>query len=239
MRRKSAKMKKILLGITLCVLILFPLSVQAIPELIALPVGGTYQINPLEEIDPWMEYVIDDFVVTETDSSGVMGGESQFTVIIGANSVNQWDPALQVYLYTNLPNGDQCKFDEMDFLSVEHEKKFSAYHFLGETGIYHRVDLGSVDTNPSKWVEITDPAFEAGIWYEYTASYSGPTYWPPETAYLFAVAETIDKKGNPVYTAAPKTSSTTVVPEPTSMALLGFGLLCMAGFKKRKKEKEV
>ncbi len=201
--------------------------------------------------DPTGQEYVDVFALNDVslypEQGFVWDGSELLTIWVGQDNgipnsgpldLAAWEYA-EVFLVTNSEAGDDFSFNGDDFESWTYTQ-IDGYHRTG-TGAdtYYRVSLGFL----SGWSDLDDPAFP-GQWYQTTGSLVAPGFLGGQTDWLFAVAD-FDGLGGIDFDISggefsPKTTSAfgdlTPVPEPTTMLLLGSGLICLAGFRRRFKK---
>ena len=244
--------------LVLLLIFLYPVSVFAIPSLGVAPnSGGYYEGDPGVE---YLEWFVDpeNFVPVGSMTNGMDNDsfiikwdwEGELTVWFGSNDgLSGWEKEnVEVYIATTSIYGDDFVFAEKDFYAVsddqdevpDYYKKASTYKLP-----YYGINLGTVSSGD--WVlapeymspsgDDTSPDIspfreESKEFYFYTGSFSFPQYEIGD--WIFALADYDD---NGVFDTGDKFSpptTSTRIPEPANMLLLGTGLIVMAGLGRKR-----
>lgn len=223
--------KKLLAGIALVLLIIYPLSAGAIPSLgVPTTSGGTYY-GPYEN---YLDYFADKFVPFAGDPGFIMppsGGSLSIWYGADSGSVNL---NIDIYLATDSTAGAGFTFNDVAFATLltgtgDQGDQADGYKPLP----YYGVNLGPV--NDGNWAVLSDAAWP-GEWYLYTGTIVYDNFQPYQEDWMFAIA---DFNGNGVYDNggddfSPKTtSSNTPVPEPATMLLVGSGMIGLGVFGRK------
>ena len=208
--------------------------------------------------DPTGQEYVDYFAPNDVTSAYpeqgfVWDGSESLTVWAGqdGDGPEGWQQAV-VFLVTNSAVGYSFTLTvnstDYDFESWIPGYQIDGYHRTGtEADTYYRVSLGDpINDLYDLWNPdlLPNPPFPGEFYVTDPLNLSGPGFLGGQTDWLFAVAD-FDVSGgiNPDISGgefSPKTTSAfgdlTPVPEPTTMLLLGSGLICLAGFRRRFKK---
>ena len=249
--------------LVLLLIFLYPVSVFAIPSLGVAPnSGGYYEGDPGVEYLEWFVDP-ENFVPVGSMTDG-MDNDSfiikwdwngELTVWYGKeNGMDSEDRDNDVYIATTSQYGDGFVFggDTFDELVIESDPDFpEAYKTAAtykpfpneDSTAYYGLKLGPVEVDeelgpgwnpaPDFYPDGTTPSpWANGEFYFFTASFTFPQYEIGD--WIFALADTnengvFDKRDE----FSPPTTSTRI-PEPANMLLLGTGLIVMAGLGRKR-----
>ncbi len=230
MNLKQKKTYLIFIAISLSLLIFLANNAVAVPSL-GVATGGIYA-GPFED---YVDYFASGFVSGSEDNHGFDLGPSGSTLTIFTNILDY-----DIYLLTDTDAGGSSspiKFDGYEFIEISYETEQADGY---KPRPYYAINIGKVNGG---WVAIgDDPAAPAslGSYYAYTAiiEYSG-TF--PSSSYFFAAADEDNNgflyfnssSGGSTDPFSPKTDSTTPIPEPATVLLLGTALIGLVGFKRK------
>ncbi len=253
MNLKQKKTYLIFIAISLSLVIFLANNAVAVPSL-GVATGGPYAIAPGDSWEDYQAYFVgSDFVSGSEDNHGFALGPSGSNLTIFTNILDS-----DIYLLTDTyawNSSSPIKFDGYEFIDS---------YDTGQTGgykptPYYAINLGPVcsgydsdgncNTN-SGWTSLPNPPFNPIPFYAYTGVIEYENHFP-FNSYLFAAADEDDN--NKLYfntgvahayncddpscvdPFSPKTTSTTPIPEPATVLLLGSGLigLALVGFKRK------
>jgi len=232
-------MKK-LLGCFLCVMLLVFGSwgsAFAIPNLGVAPAPSEYgyYMGSMGN-NVYLSFFADEFL-------NIPGGDGFYAPDSGG-SLAVWytgDPNVDVTLATNAALGDDFTFDGMDFTSFTTEGGIDGYapqYVDGDDDVFtwFGVNIGPVyqgdgTTLNAGWIEIEDGAWDAGgPFYYYVGTITFPELGPDDWLFALADKDSDGEFGGGEF--SPKTTSS--VPEPATMFLLGAGLIVLGGISRKK-----
>ena len=211
-------------------------DIWAVPSL-GVATDGQYIVSPEDSFEPYQDFWA---------SGSSTGGSEGFT--IGPSGS-------KLHVFTNITNediwllGENAYSDnllsfggtslELDSFTAEKNDKIAAYR-----GPFVGINLGTVFTGATLndgWDTLPPDPFQPSPFYVFTAplTYTGAL---PVGSYLFAVADNFngvfETGKNIADKHSPKTTSATAVPEPSTIALLGFGMVGLVGVGVRRKMKK-
>lgn len=231
-KKEETKMKKfVTLGVLLSFLLLLPISVEAIPSAGVVPAAAEYGIY-YGPYDDYLAVFADEFRPGGDNWFFILppsGGD--LTVWFGSDS-DEVDKGAEIFLLTTSMAGDGFTFDGQPFYSITFDVgKIDGYKDLDPLadGLqYYGLSLGTIgdDTDAWQWMSLLDDEFSGGQkeFYSLTAPIVYSDFLLDD--WMFAYIPDLPE-------FSPKTASSTIVPEPSTLLLIGTGLIGLGIFRRK------
>ena len=205
----------------------------AVPSL-GVATDGIYYVSPGDEFEDYQDYF-----ASGSAPASENGGNEGF--MIGPSGAD-------LTIFTNIVDADIYLLIDSDMYSDSFPIFFDGEEFEEILGTgqadgykplpYYMVRLGKIPVDGGDgWTELPSDPFEPEPFYSYTGqiTYSGVI---PGGSYFFAAA---DETGNGLNfnnpdPFSPKTTSTTAVPEPSTILLLSIGLVSITAYRLKRKK---